>query len=304
MRMGMTTQRQQEIRSHIVDLRRLSHAQADTLDDGHRRIVPSIVFPKDVWKTLAYHERRWLEVEAAAMTSRGAVLVSRSAARKHGMWVIALGSEPVELALRSRSKSPSRGKRSKIVYRRSQLVDSEIEEVDGHPTTTPFRTFADIARYHSFIEGLIAVDYLRRNGYTLEELRCGIIRLGRLKGIATVRECVNHSVDNSDSAYESFARALLIQAGIGPITTQFKIDGYFADILIDNWLIIEIDGDVKYEGPDAETVRQREFNRQKRIGNKGYVFLRFSPDFIRENPDEFIAQVRQAIAAREAMLAK
>ncbi|MEH0147153.1 DUF559 domain-containing protein [Corynebacterium sp. Q4381] len=300
----MTTQRQQEIRNHIVDLRRLSHAQATELSGGYTRLDPSIVYPTDMLKTLAYHERRWLEVEAAAMTSRGAVLVSRSAARKLGMWVIALDSELVELALRSRAKCPSRGSRRNIVYRRSQLLDSEIEEIDGHPTTTPFRTFADIARYHSFAEGLIAADYLRRNGYTLEQLRGETIRLGRLKGIATVRECVAHSVDNSDSAYESFARALLIQAGIGPITTQYEINGYFADILIGNWLIIEIDGNVKYEGPDAEAVRQREFNRQKRIGNMGYVFLRFSPDFIRNHPDEFIAQVRQAIAARAAMLAK
>ena len=302
--MGMTTQRQQEIRSHIVDLRRLSHAQADTLRGGHRRIEPLIVYPKSIWQTLAYHECRWLEVEAAAMTSRGAVLVSRSAARKLGMWVIALDNEPVELALRSRAKAPSRGKRGNIVYRRSQLRDDEIEDIDGHPTTTPFRTFADIARYHSFAEGLIAADYLRRNGYTLNKLRGDTIRLGRLKGIATVRECIDHSVANSDSAYESLARALLIEAAIGPIATQYEIDGYFADILVDNWLIIEIDGNIKYEGPDAEEVRQREFNRQKHIGNLGYVFLRFSPDFIREHPEEFIAQVRQAIAAREAMLAK
>lgn len=302
--MGMTTQRQQEIRSQIIDLRRLTHAQADTLRGNYTRLVPSIVYPNSAWKSLAYHERRWLEVEAAAMTSRGAVLVSRSAARKLGMWVIATTEEPVELALRSRAKAPSRGARRNIVYRRSQLLDSEIEEIDGHPTTTPFRTFADIARYHSFAEGLVAADYLRRNGYTLYGLRGSVIRLGRLKGIATVRECVEHSVDNSDSPYESFARALLIQAGIGPIATQYEVDGYFADILIDNWLIIEIDGDIKYEGPDAEEVRQREFNRQKHIGNLGYVFLRFSPDFIRENPEEFIAQIREAIAAREAMLAK
>lgn len=302
--MGLTTQRKQEIRSHIVDLRRLTHAQADALRGNYSRIEPSIAYPTSIWATLAYHERRWLEVEAAAMASRGAVVVSRSAARKLGMWVVATTEEPVELALRSRGKSPSRGKRANNVYRRSQLLDNEIEVIDGHPTTTPFRTFADIARYHSFAEGLVAADYLRRNGYSLKQLRGGVIRLGRLKGIATVRDCVNHSVANSDSAYESLARALLIQAGIGPLATQYEIDGYFADILIDNWLIIEIDGDVKYKGPDAEAVRQREFNRQKHIANKGYVFLRFSPNFIRDHPDEFIAQVRAAIAARQAMLAK
>ncbi|QYH19218.1 DUF559 domain-containing protein [Corynebacterium aquatimens] len=87
------------------------------------------------------------------------------------------------------------------------------------------------------------------------------------------------------------------------MTTQFQIQGYFADILIDDWLIIEIDGDVKYDGPDAEEVRQREFNRQKRITNMGYVILRFSPDFIRNNPDRFIAEVREALAARGKVVA-
>ena len=113
-----------------------------------------------------------------------------------------------------------------------------------------------------------------------------------------------HAIANSGSAYESLARGLLIEAGIGPVVAQAQIERYFADLLVQGWLIIEIDGEIKYERDNAGEVWKKEFSRQKRIGNKGYVILRFESKLLREQPHVFIAEVRAALAGTEVLAAR
>lgn len=288
--------RKTELRAGLVNSRALGCG--GIAGEEFEEIEALVWYPSDMWAELAYHERQWLRVEAAAIASTGAVLTGRSAARKLGMWVVAVGEEKIEVTLPSRSVAQSRAKTGNYKFRFSRLHFSQQLIYEGHPVTTPIRTFIDIARYHGFAEGLVAADYLLRRGIDPEAIRGEIKKMGRAKGIAVARRCLAHAIPNSDSPYETLARGLLIEAGIGPIQPQHSIDQYYVDLLIDGWLIIEIDGDLKYLGPAAEKVRQAEFNRQKRIGNQGYVFLRFTPRFIRDHPKKFIAEVRQALAAR------
>ena len=152
--------------------------------------------------------------------------------------------------------------------------------------------------YLALIDLFLNDERLRFRGLEADQLRREVAGMGRLKGIATVRRCVEHSAPVVDSGSESLARGLLVAEGIGPLTPQYSIGNYRVDLLVDGWLIIEIDGAFKYRGPDAEAVRQREFNRQKKITNQGYMFLRYSPEFVRRNPHRFIAEVRETLASR------
>lgn len=295
-------ERKGELRAELVDKRRLTHG---TFPDGEFvELEPAVWFPAATWGELKYHERQWLRVEAAAMVSNAAVLVGRSAARKLGMWVISRGEEPVEVALPSRSVSQSRAQSGRYAFRFSKLRRDEQVVYEGHCLSTPIRTFIDIARYHGFIEGLIAADYLLRRGIERDAIEKEIRKMGRAKGIGVARRCLEHAIPNSDSAYESLARGLLIEAGIGPVVAQAQIERYFADLLVQGWLIIEIDGEIKYERDDAGEVWKKEFSRQKRIGNKGYVILRFESKLLREQPHVFIAEVRAALAGTEVLAAR
>lgn len=294
-------QRKDELRGQFVDLRGLPREKLPERRGEWIEVDPVIWFPKKVWRELPFHERRWVEVEAAAMSSRSAVLVGRSAARKLGMWVVSLDDECVEVALPSQGSSPNRKKRRNFIFRRSRLVPEEVLTYEGHRVTDPVRTFIDIARYHGFAEGLIALDYVLRRGKTVDEIERKIRLMGRAKGIAVARRCLKYGVANSESPYETLARALLIEAGIGNLAPQFEVGGKFVDICVDGWLVIEIDGDLKYEGPGGEETWKAEMKRQKFIGNQGFVFLRYSPDFIRDYPEKFIAQVRETLASREAL---
>jgi len=285
--------RKGELREGIVDRR---VADEDFQGDVEE-LAALIHYPRELWEELEYHEQQWLRVEAAAMVSTTAILTGRSAARKLGIWVIASTEEKVEVSLPSRGVSRSRMASGNYEFRHSHIQPRDVVMYEGHPVTSPVRTFIDIARYHGFLEGLIAADYLLRRGIERSEILRGIQRMGRAKGIKTARRCLEHAIPDSDSPYESLARALIIEAGIGPVQAQYKIGGYCVDLLIDTWLVIEIDGEKKYSGPDAEKVRQDEFNRQKLIGNRGYVFLRYAPWFVRKYPGRFLAEVRQTLAA-------
>ena len=265
--------RKGELREGIVD-----RCVADEDFQGDVEELAALIhYPRELWEELEYHEQQWLRVEAAAMVSTTAILTGRSAARKLGIWVIASTEEKVEVSLPSRGVSRSRMASGNYEFRHSHIQPSDVVMYEGHPVTSPIRTFIDIARYHGFLEGLIAADYLLRRGIERSEILRGIQRMGRAKGIKTARRCLEHAIPDSDSPYESLARGLIIEAGIGPVQAQCKIGGYYVDLLIDSWLVIEIDGERKYSGPDAEKVRQDEFNRQKLLGNRGYVFLRYAP---------------------------
>ncbi|WP_288832383.1 endonuclease domain-containing protein [uncultured Corynebacterium sp.] len=258
-------------------------------------------FPIEQWVELPDHNKQLLQVIAAAKGTFGAVLVGRSAARIHGMWLAPLcgiGGETVEISLRGGGSSPTRRSAPGLTFRHARLRDGDVGEVNGFVVTSAIRTFADIARYHGLVEGIVAADWLRYRGLDMQRLQEEIAEMGRLKGIATVRQSAAASIATSESAPESLARGLLIQAGIGPVDAQVPIGAYRVDLLIDGWLIIEIDGAVKYSGPDSERVRQSEFNRQKRITNQGFVFLRYAPSFLIRYPERFISEVRETLAAR------
>lgn len=293
--LAMWEERKRELREGIVDTRK--RLRGSELEGECVEIGALMLYPERLWEQLAFHERQWLRVEAAAMSSYSAVLTGRSAARKLGIWGIADTPEKIELTLPSRGVSRSRADSGEYVFRFTRIRSDEKLIYEGHAVTSPIRTFIDIARNHGFLEGLIAADYLLRRGIERDDILRGIQKMGRVRGIATARRCLAHAIPNSESPYESLARGILIEAGIGPIRPQHQIDQYFADLLVAGWLIIEIDGEKKYSGPDAEKVRQQEFKRQKKIGNRGYVFLRYPPWFIREYPDRFLAEVRSALAA-------
>lgn len=255
-------------------------------------------YPTSLFVALPFHEKRYVLAYAAAQSSSSSVLVSRSAARLWNMWVVATTPETIELTLPSGKASPSRSQQHRYTYRYGKIHPTEITAVRGAAVTNAIRTFVDIARYHGFHEGIVAADCLLRNGYTKQAIRQYMGTLGRKKGIAIARRCLDFAVGNSDSAYESYARALLIEAGIEGIVTQFQIGRFRADLCIGGWLLVEIDGRAKYEGADGKRLVYKDLVRQRDIENQGYVFRRVSPEFLLKHPDRFVADILAVIQAR------
>ncbi|WKK60942.1 hypothetical protein QYQ98_07860 [Corynebacterium sp. P3-F1] len=295
----MNAERIAELTRPLTDFRVLSMKGATAHELSQYKALPgTLCYPTGDFTALPYHEKRYLLAYAAARSSTGSVLVARSAARIWNMWVIATSTETIELALKSGKASPSRANSERYTYRYGTLSDSDITTVHGVSVTSAIRTFVDIARYHGFAEGLVAADCLLNNGFTRNEIRQYIEAMGRKKGIATVRRCLEHAIDRSESPYESYARALLIEAGIDDITAQFQIGRFRPDLCIGGWLLIEIDGRKKYEGEDGQKLAYKDLMRQREIENQGYVFRRVSPEFLLKYPDKFVDDILMVIEAR------
>ena len=280
----------------LLDLRGL--ALDDPLRDLSRsglvRVAGQIVIPVNLYASLSFHERRFVEAVARGRNSYQAVLTGRSAARVLGMWVVSLSPERVELALPTGEVPPTYRRQSSVICRRRRA--GAYLEAYGVRVTPAIRTFIDIARDHGFTEGLIAADWLLAHGYTREDLHRELDRMGRIRNVAVVRRCIAHATAVSESPYESLARAILIQAGVCDIEPQAWVGGFRVDLLIGGWLVIEVDGDVKYAEDPGLTIRQ-ENRRQKLLGNRGLIFLRYTPRELRKNPQLLAQEVAVRLEA-------
>ncbi|SDR93292.1 endonuclease domain-containing protein [Corynebacterium timonense] len=286
--------RRAELCAGIIDTRQLTHDRARHEGGPSRvQLSPQLYYPAELWEALPGHERRLLLACAAGRNNRKTSLIGRSAARVGGMWVVALTEERVELAMPGASLGPSVRKNPGYKAYHFNLHQSETYESDGYRATRLTRTAIDIARLHGFAEGLVAFDWLLRSGGTKRDVEREVRRMGRFKGVRTVRRCLRHATALSESPFESLARALLIEAGLNP-QPQYSIGAYRADLCIGGWLLIEIDGDSKYETDTAEVIK-RENDRKKRIENQGYTIMRYRPKELLAHPATFIAEVTAAL---------
>ena len=268
--------------------------------DEHMVAVSALrAISAEVHRGLTSYEKRWLRAAAVAHSHPKAVLTGRAAARLTNMWVVATSEETVELMLPS-GGVPQRSRWAEgVSYHRGALAPHEIgyiEAYGGFAVTTPIRTAIDIATRHGFAEGIVAFDWLLASRkVTRDELRATVDAMRGKKGVAVVRKVLAHAVANSQSPDESYARALLICAGLFP-TTQAPIGPYLVDLLI-GLVVIEIDGKVKYDGttyrPVAETLL-REREREVQIQNSGYVVRRVKPADLLRDPEGFVAGIMTA----------
>lgn len=295
----------QSVLSSLVNLRTLSHADstwAAIADGRFVQLAPSWFIPESVFATLTWYQRRWLTAYAIGKNARTAVLASRSATRMWGMWVVPLTHETTEVIVPHGKIPAHRNRTPDVTYRFSVLGPEDIELRHGVRLTLRLRTALDIARLHGFVEGLVACDWLLAQGFTQDQLTREIRRIGRRKGIAIARSCVKEASAWSESPYESVARALLIEAKVPEVKLQVPIDGKRVDFLIADVVVVEIDGDVKYDGTTfnvpTEAVLIAERKREKALTNLGFAVLRYSPADLHRAPQKLIDDVMRELSAR------
>ena len=245
------------------------------------QIAPWVAVPTATWRQWVRHKQQFAKVVAAGWSTHRAVLISKSAARLWGMWVISREGEEVELAVPSGSVPPRSLTAKGYRYRRVKSLQDSMVSIAGVRATNPARTCLEIARLHGFPDGLVATDSaLRQHDVTTYDLREELAKMRRTRGQAAMRKVIEHAYGGSESPYESYLRALIIER-----FPQVKIEPqkpllgkYRADLCLDGWLVLEVDGDAKYDGTYGETpahVVKQQIKRQRALENRGYVVLRF-----------------------------
>lgn len=276
----------------LLDLRRLTltdtAVRTDLLAGSYRRLTPEIAIWAETWRRLPPWEKARARAYAFGMSADRAILVGNSAALVLGIAVVE-ADPPVEMAyLNPKSARSRRSRPAHTVFRHGALTADEVCVVDGVRVTTTLRTLRDVARYHGVPAGVVAIDDARRKtpGLNAEHLHRSMTRELRYHGVGVVRQAIDLSVGDADSPLESLARVILVRAGVGQIRTQVLMrpgggaQTYRVDLLVDGWLIIELDGRVKYDGstfgtPVDEVIRA-ERHREKQLQNAGFVVIRAS----------------------------
>ncbi|WP_165164237.1 hypothetical protein [Corynebacterium qintianiae] len=286
----------------LIDARRVGAADAQMraalAGSSFVQLSAYHYYPAPAFAALRWYEQRRLRALAAGKCAHRAVLAGRSAARLLGMWTMNFGDfEPVELILPSgnvpgRSRTPTG-----VRYRRSVLHPDEVVRLHGVRCTSLIRTCFDIAARHGFREGLVAADWLlSHGGVTRAELEGEFAVTGRFKGKGTVRKVLKYATGLSESAFESWFRALLIELG-WPFEFQPSVAWYRPDFLIHGFVAVEIDGNSKYEGMTEEQLL-REKRRQDTLTNMGLVFARFAPMEIIRDEERVLRTIQLLVENR------
>jgi very-short-patch-repair endonuclease len=177
-----------------------------------------------------------------------------------------------------------------FMVHRSHLAADDVVDLNGVLVTSQRRTAIDLARILPLSEAVVIFDVLRSR-------RLADVPTVRGPGSLTVRRAAELSVPDSGSPFESLVRVALLQAGFGPVSTQYRldVDGHAYDLALP-WagVVIECDSWEHHSGRPA-------FVADRHHGNvaaaEGWTVVRLVWRDVWPSPERAIALVRAAVLA-------
>ena len=274
----------------LIEIRKKSHTDQEFWADQGRyyHLTAEIAVAREKFDGLESWERSLALCASVGLTVDRAVVAGRAAAQLWGIKVLTW-DRTVELMHTDGKQAGAAGTwPPNVHHRRCNLRSDEVHEEHGLRVTLATRTLRDIAAHHGVLEGLVAIDNARSQWphLTEEYLRKELVEGARFNGIGNVREAIALSVPNAASPLETKARYLIVTSelpGVRTIETQAQISrgpdaGHFdVDLLINGWLVIELDGRFKLDGTTfgkTDAALRAERNREVFIQNTGKRFIR------------------------------
>ena len=287
----------------LIEVRR-KHAE-NVWNDANRFVFLTAEVAMTIERYAAFPpwEQATARAAAVALTVDSAVVVGSAAARLHGIDVLGWGQPRVDVMLVDGKQPSSRNSWPRGVnFKYGHLAADRVYVEHGMRVTRIHRTLRDVCCFEGLEAGVAAIDSARRKwpGLAVDKLRASMLAGPRFKGAPIVREAVALSIPNSGSVRESQAR-LLLGAVAGVVTVEVQAEfidrrtgeRYYVDFLINGWLILEVDGDVKYDGVTygkTDDIIREERRREKELQNQGKVVVRVT------DPCEVPVVVAEALA--------
>lgn len=164
---------------------------------------------------------RWLLKDRAAVLSsrRPATLSHDSAARLLQIDTL----DPPSAASHLTLYGPRGTRTNSGVTRHRDLQPLCIERVDDLISTSYARTAIDIARWHGYRHGLVAIDSARWLGVPKADFAAELDRMRHHPYIARAHAALADSDNGAESVLETLGRELVASLGIGEVQTQFAI---------------------------------------------------------------------------------
>ncbi len=195
-------------------------------------------------------------------------------------------------------------KRADVVLRRAALTEADLRLHRGLWLTSEARTTIDIARELPLREAVVTIDHALSGFVSRAALEAALERQYRWPGVQNARAAVSLGDPRSESALESFARAVFVECGLpAPILQAEFWNGYrwLAD-RVDFWwpefrTVGEADGLAKFEASTAAERRwllRRAFERDQRLADRGLELVHFGWEDVVRGPDELAHRFRAA----------
>lgn len=210
-------------------------SRAQALGAGYtEREIKALTRPDGDWAVVrlgVYCERtrldpldsrsRWLlKDRAAVLSTRRPVTMSHdSAARILAIDMLNPPSPSSHLTL----YGPRGSRTNSGLTRHRDLLPLCVERVDGLVTTSYARTAIDLARWHGYRHGLVAIDSVRRLGVPRSDLEAELDRMRHHPHIARAHAALADSNAGAESVLETLGRELVVSLGIGDVQTQFAV---------------------------------------------------------------------------------
>lgn len=229
-----------------------------------RAVRRGVYTTQDHWAALdAYVGRPLLEVRAARLTMRYRHVVSHdSAALVHRLPLLDPSASAIHF---SREDIRATRHRAGVVQHAARYSPARVCLVDGLPVLDLPRTVCDLARFHGYREGLVAADAALHGGVPRAQLEEVVAEMKGWPFTRTVEAVVADADPGAESAGESLARELVMEAGLGPIETQFPIAHaggiYWCDLRVRRH-IIEFNGRIKYQSVEDGGLSHGDLERQ------------------------------------------
>jgi hypothetical protein len=235
--------------------RQQAAAQGLSPADVRRLLVRGVWVPvRRGWYTTAEHweslddrrGRALLEIRAVQRgLGRAHVISHESAALVVGLPVLRPRDGLIHV---TKYGSPRARVRHGVKHHQSRFRLEDVQFVDGLPVLGLPRTALDIARERGLIAGICAIDAARQQGVSLADLWRARAAMRHWPDVTVADEAVLFSDDGAESLGESLTRIVMIEAGLGPIQTQFELrdpTGWARCDLRVGRHIVEFDGLVK-----------------------------------------------------------
>lgn len=153
-----------------------------------------------------------------------------------------------------------------------------VERLDGVRVIDLSLALCQVAARFGMVAGLVAMDHaLQRDLCTPDDLMA-VAESGRLRrGIGSVRRAVDLADGRAESPGESRLRAII---DAGPFRYDLQVNvggpgsGYVVDMLVDGCVVVEFDGEVKYDGIEGKKALVAEKHREDWIRSRRYGFVR------------------------------
>jgi hypothetical protein len=248
-----------------------------------------------------------LSAAVIACSGRGTYVASHeSAALIHGLNLLRQPPEGAVTMTREPAGAGASGRvrrQTGVTVHVAGLPDAHVREVSGVRVTTVERTVLDLARSLPFMDAVVVADDAIHRAKTAKGREYRV--LADCKGwpaTSQAKRVIDFSNGLAESALESCARVAFDRAGLPRPELQVVLgvgDGNSArvDFLWREYeTIVELDGMLKYDDPANPGAMRRQFDRDRKLRDRGYKVVHVTWRELFHEPELVIARIKKAFA--------